>query len=198
MIDPLARIAGRRGHFRMESGYHGDLWLELDGLFVEPRCIAPSIDALASRLRPHDADVVCGPLLGGAFVAQLLAHALDADFAFTERVASSPTDTLHGARYRLPAVLVERVRGRRIALVDDVMSAGSSLRATHAALQDAGAVPVVVAVLTVLGRRGADHFAQLGLPVETLSHQTLDSWAPADCPLCRASVPLEDVAVGPG
>ena len=198
MIDPLARIAGRRGHFRMESGYHGDRWLDLDGLFVEPRAIAPSIAALAGRLGPHDIAVVCGPLLGGAFVAQLLAHALDVDFAFTERVASSPADALYAARYRLPGILVERVRGRRVALVDDVMSAGSSLRATHAALTDAGALSVVVAALTVLGRRGADYFAQLGLPVETLAHQSLDSWAPDECPLCRAGVPLEDVAIGPG
>lgn len=198
MIDPLARIAGRRGHFRMESGYHGDLWLDLDGLFVAPHAIAPSIDALAARLRPHDVAVVCGPLSGGAFVAQLLAHAIDADFAFTERVAASPADALYGARYRLPEGLVEGLRGRRVALVDDVMSAGSSLRATHAALSEAGAVPVVVAVLTVLGRRGADHFAQLGLPVETLSRQALDSWTPDDCPLCRAGVPLEDVSGAPG
>lgn len=198
MIDPIARATGRRGHFRMESGHHGDLWLDLDGLFVEPRAIAPSIAVLAERVRPHAVDVVCGPLTGGAFVAQRVAQAIDADFAFTERAASSSTGDLYGARYRLPVAMVAAVRGRRVALVDDVMSAGSALRATHRALAESGAIPVVVATLAVLGSRGSAFFATLGLPVETLSRRTLETWLPADCPLCRAGVPLEDVGSGPG
>jgi len=31
----------RRGHFRYESGYHGEVWLDLDRLFLDPRRIAP-------------------------------------------------------------------------------------------------------------------------------------------------------------
>jgi len=195
VIDPLARVTGRRGHFRMESGYHADLWLDLDGLFVEPRAIAPAVAALAARLQSYDVAVVCGPLLGGAFLAQLLAHAMNADFVFAERVASSPTAGLYGARYRIPEGVAAHLPGRRVALVDDVMSAGSSLRATHAALTVGGAVPVVVAAFAVLGSRGSDFFAAQDLPVETLSHQPLDTWPQDDCPLCRAGVPLEDVAI---
>jgi hypothetical protein len=32
-----ARVASRaeRGHFRYESGHHGDLWLDLDGLLAD-------------------------------------------------------------------------------------------------------------------------------------------------------------------
>lgn len=44
----LELVAGRRGHFRLESGYHSRLWLDLDPLFAEPRRIEPFV-ALAHK-----------------------------------------------------------------------------------------------------------------------------------------------------
>jgi hypothetical protein len=35
----LRIVSARRGHFRLESGYHGSLWVDLDALFAEPRLI---------------------------------------------------------------------------------------------------------------------------------------------------------------
>ena len=90
----LALVSGRRGHFRLESGHHGGLWLDLDPLFAEPRRVAPFVDRLAAAVRPHAVDAVCGPLLGGAFLAQLVAHALDVAFYFTERVLPPRADGL--------------------------------------------------------------------------------------------------------
>src|SRR5215211_4576182 len=82
----LELVAGRQGHFRLESGHHGGLWLDLDSLFCDPRRIAPFVAALAAAIRPYEVEAVCGPLLGGAFLAQLVAQALGAEFSFTERV----------------------------------------------------------------------------------------------------------------
>ncbi len=188
-----ALVAGRRGHFRMESGYHSELWLDLDPLFADPRRIAPFVDTLVAALRPHAVDAVCGPLLGGALLAQLVAHALGIGFCFTERVPPRQ-DGLFQVRYRLPPAFAARVRGQRMAMVDDVMSAGSSLRATDAALRAHGALPVVAGALLVLGDTGADFFAARGVPVEAVGRDQYAVWMPDDCPLCVAGVPLEDVA----
>jgi orotate phosphoribosyltransferase len=40
MSEPTAKafldlVAARHGHFRLESGHHGRLWLDLDSLFAE-------------------------------------------------------------------------------------------------------------------------------------------------------------------
>ncbi|MDQ3996992.1 MAG: hypothetical protein M3303_08225 [Gemmatimonadota bacterium] len=51
-------VAARRGHFRLESGHHGALWLDLDALFAESRRIAPFVAALANRIRPYDVSAV--------------------------------------------------------------------------------------------------------------------------------------------
>jgi orotate phosphoribosyltransferase len=190
----LALVSGRRGHFKLESGHHGGLWLDLDPLFAEPHRIAPFVDALAEAIRPHGVEAVCGPLLGGAFLAQLVAHRLGAEFCFTERVMPAQAEGLYRAGYRLPPAFHARVRGRRIALVDDVMSAGSALRGTYAELRAHGAEPVAAGALLVLGSAGADFFAREGVPVEAVARDAYDLWLPAECPRCAAGVPLEDVA----
>ena len=190
----LALVSGRRGHFRLESGHHGGLWLDLDPLFAEPRRIEPFVAALADALRPYGADAVCGPLLGGAFLAQRVAHALDAGFCFTGRVMPPNAGGLYAARYVLPPAFAARVRGRRIAMVDDVMSAGSALRGTFAELEAHGAIPVAAGALMVLGTAGADFFAARGIPVEAVAREPYALWLPEDCPMCAEGVPLEDVA----
>jgi orotate phosphoribosyltransferase len=194
-LTAFLRLAeGRRGHFRLESGHHSALWLDLDGLFADPQAIAPFVGALAGQLRGHAIDIVCGPLLGGAFLAQLVAQALVAGFCFTERSAVK-ADGLFGTRYELPPAHRTRLRGRRVALVDDVMSAGSALRGTHAALQAAGAIPVAAGAILVLGDLGAGYFARQHLPLAAVLREDYELWAPAVCPLCVAGEPLEDAGL---
>ncbi len=190
----LELVSARAGHFRLESGHHSELRLDLDALFAAPRRIEPFVSRLAGALRAHNVVAVCGPLLGGAFVAQLVAHALAVEFCFTERVMPGQPNGLYGARYRLPPAFIARVRGKRLAIVDDVMSAGSALRGTYAELVGHGAVPVVAGALLVLGGIGASFFAQEGLLVEAVARQDYELWLPAGCPLCAAGVPLEDLA----
>jgi orotate phosphoribosyltransferase len=189
----LALVAGRRGHFRLESGHHGGLWLDLDPLFAEPRRIAPFVAALADAIRPHAVSAVCGPLLGGAFLAQLVAHALDVEFCFTERVMPTEAGGMYRARYVLPSAFAPRLRDRRVAMVDDVMSAGSAPRGTFTELRAHGAQPVVAGALLVLGSAGADFFAEQRVAVEAVGRDTYDLWLPAACPLCAKGVPVEDV-----
>jgi orotate phosphoribosyltransferase len=190
----VALVSGRRGHFRLESGHHSRLWLDLDALFVDAAAVVPFVAALAESLRKHDVDVVCGPLLGGAFLAQLVAQALRAEFAYTERMEPERDRGLFEVRYRLPGALRTRIRGQRVAMVDDVMSAGSALRGTYAELLAHGAVPVVAGALLVLGDVGATFFRQRGVPVEAAARDAFELWAPAECPLCVAGIPLDDLA----
>jgi orotate phosphoribosyltransferase len=188
--DVLSALPAREGHFLLESGYHSDLWLSPEAVFVRPRRAAPLVSALAERLRPHGVSAICGPLLGGAFLAHALAIELALDFHFAERVPAASAPGLFRAEYRLPDAPGGSLDGARVALVDDVISAGSSVRATAAALADAGAEVAVVGTLLALGRVGLDHFGQLGVPVEALGHRDFAMWTPDTCPLCRAGAPL--------
>jgi orotate phosphoribosyltransferase len=66
----------RSGHFDLGTGYHGDVWLDLDALLLRPSLLRPYVGWLAERLKGHSVDAVCGPLEGGAFLAGQHACAL--------------------------------------------------------------------------------------------------------------------------
>lgn len=193
--DLLAALPARRGHFLLESGYHTDVWMSLDGLFVDPARVAPVVAALATKLRRHTVAAVCGPLTGGAFLAQALAVDLGVEFYHTAPRAVSSDTGFFKATYSLPSAVRQRVRGQRAAVVDDVISAGSSVRASVASLTAAGGSAVVIGSLLVLGDRAVAHFADSGIPIEALEHREFVLWKPSDCPLCRAGSPLEDPRV---
>lgn len=194
----LLKLAqARQGHFRFESGYHSDRWLELDPLFLQPNRVRPFVETLAGALAGYDVAAICGPLVGGAFVAQMAAALLDVDALYAERVTSSADsgDALFRARYAIPPALRSSARGRRVAIVDDVVSAGSSVRATFQALQECGAQPIVVGALLLMGDAGASFFADMGIPLAAVEKTGITMWAPAECPLCAAGEGLEDPTV---
>jgi len=181
----------RKGHFQMESGLHCGLWFDLDIAFADPKALDPFVTQLAHLLKRHDVEAVCGPLTGGAFLAQLLARQLHCECYFTAP-ASVAVEGEFKARYTLPRATGHRLLGKRVALVDDVMSAGSSLRATLTELEAHGAIPVVIGALHVLGSAGASFFTERGLRIEAAGRGAFDAWRPSECPLCAANVPFEN------
>jgi orotate phosphoribosyltransferase len=190
-----AHLPIRDGHFLLESGLHARMWIDLDALFVDVRRIAQSIDALARLLAPATPTAMCGPLLGGAFLAQALAARMGLPCFCAERVApsgdSTQSDGLFRAAYRVPKGQRALLAGHRVALVDDVVSAGSSVRAAAADLETCGARVVIVGALMTLGDVGVAHFAARGIDVVAPECRAFETWVPAQCPLCAAGAPLE-------
>jgi orotate phosphoribosyltransferase len=187
----LALVGGRRGHFALESGYHGDRWLDLETLCLRPRAIQPLASELAERLAPHRVDAICGPLTEGAFIALLIAAELGVDFLYADRVRRAEAPALFPVEYRLPPALRSRVAGRRIAIVNDVISAGSAVRGAFADLDSCGARVVALGALLVLGSATARFAAEKTLALEALATQPYGIWPPENCPLCAGGVPLE-------
>ena len=186
-VSPIDLLSMRTGHFVMASGHHGRLWLDLDLLFKRPAMLAPMVLDLGIRLRRHDPNAICGPASGGAFLAYALAQALDLEFFFAERSQAadgSPT-------YSVPASLRPCVFRKRVAIVDDVINAGSAVRSTRDDLLLHGGLCVAVGTLVTLGSCPTVALAEMHLPLETLAHLPNQLWSPRDCPLCERGVPLD-------
>src|SRR4051794_7584382 len=81
----LRLLAGRRGHFQMESGYHSEWWFELNALLQQTERLRPFVLELARRLAVHRVEIVCGPMTGGAKLAAMIAADLRVDHVVTER-----------------------------------------------------------------------------------------------------------------
>jgi orotate phosphoribosyltransferase len=195
--DLLALLAGRRSHFRMESGYHSELWFNLDKLFEDPARLRPFIDDLSRRLAAHRIDAVCGPMTGGAKLAAMIGARLNIESYHTERFETPNATGLFPVRYLVPAAHRELLRGRTVAIVDDAISAGSAVKGTHADLLACGARPVACGALFIFGDRADAFAAENNLNVEVIARMAFGMWQPGECPLCKTGVPIEQISDAP-
>lgn len=187
-------LNGRRGHFRMESGYHSELWFNLDKLFEDPARLQPFVDDLAGRLAAHRIEAVVGPMTGGAKLAAMIGTKLNIESFHTERFETPNAAGLFPVRYIIPAARRESLRGKTVAIVDDAISAGSAVKGTHADLLACGAQPLVCGALILFGDR-ADAFAGgNNLRLEAIARMSFGMWKPVECPLCKAGTPVEAIA----
>jgi orotate phosphoribosyltransferase len=187
----LSMVRGRQGHFRMESGHHGDLWFQLETLCLHSREIRPFAERLAARLTRYEIEVVCGPLVEGAFVALLVSLELGCEFVYAERFADATREGMYPVEYRLPKALQPVVNGRRVAIVNDVVSAGSAVRGTHFDLQAVGAEVVAIGALLALGDTIDEFAAEHHVALELLEQMPNNMWTPSECPLCAKGMPIE-------
>jgi orotate phosphoribosyltransferase len=193
--DLLSLVSGRQGHFQFESGHHGDRWLRLETLCLHSRAIQPFTVELAIRFAKYQVEVVCGPLVEGAFIALLVSLELGCEFTYAERLANTGRAGLFPVQYRLPKSLHSAVNGKRVAIVNDVISAGSAVRGAFLDLQALGANVVAMGALLGLGESITHFAAEQGMSLELLQQMPHNLWVPATCPLCAAGEPLEIVGI---
>lgn len=177
----------RRGHFELGTGYHGDLWLDLDALFLRPAVLRPHVQRLADLLAEHGIDAVCGPMAGGAFLALAMADLLGTAFL---PAYSRPGQAGGPAGYRLPGSTRDMIGGWRVAIVDDAVNAATAVQACFRQLRDHGAAPVAVASLLALGPADDIVAATMEVPFYTVATMQSQAWPTADCPFCACGTPL--------
>lgn len=191
--DVLALLPARKGHFRLESEHHGSLWLDLELLCFRPAVVQSLADRLATALAAHAPEIVCGPLVEGAFVALMVAAKLDVPFTYSAPTTPREAAGLFPVRYVVPGALRSHLKGRRVAVVNDVINAGSAVGGTIADLRACRAEPVAIATLAVLGESADRLAADCGVALETLVRVPNDIWTPSECPLCAQGTPLTDL-----
>jgi orotate phosphoribosyltransferase len=200
-----ALLPWRKGHFRFESGHHGDTWLNLELLCLQPEPVEQLAAVLADCLSEQRPDVICGPLVEGAFVALMVARRMKVPFTYSERIdvsavarsakADSKTDEMFPVSYRLPGQQRELVAGKRVVIINDVIGAGSAVLGTLKDLYECGADPVAIGTLATRGSSATVLARENGLVLETLASFPGDMWKPSECPLCAAGVPLVDESI---
>ena len=176
----------KKRHIRFESGFHTDEWLDLESVFVHPEALDPFADKLSTELSSLSLDAVCGSLTGGAFLAELIARRLGIEFFYSQRTHVAETTGLYTAIYKLPKSQQRAVKGKRIAIIDDVVSAGSATRGTFSELVSYEAIPVAVAALLVQGKSVPTFCTEHSLQLFAIAFEEINMWAPEDCPLCKA------------
>jgi orotate phosphoribosyltransferase len=193
--DAIQLAQPARGHFDLGTGYHGDVWLELDALLLRPARLRPPVRWMADRLREHAVDAVCGPLEGGAFLAYAVADRLTAAFLPGYR---TPGKTAGYHLRPVPGgVAGQSVRpapggiaGWRVGIIDDAVNAGTAVVACAAAVRAQEAVPVAVTSLLALGDASETIPERLGVPFYPAATLPSRTWPAARCELCAKAIPL--------
>ncbi len=183
-------LRARKGHFLLESGHHGELWLDLEMLCLEPGAVKRLAGELATRLEKYRIEVVCGPRVEGAFVGMVVALEMGVKFTYSERVVNREAKGLYPVQYVIPQTLRGELNRKRVAIVNDVINAGSAVRGTLSDLEACGAQCVVIGSLAVLGDWAERFAVEKGIALERLASFENEIWESEECPMCQRGLAL--------
>lgn len=199
MLEALRRVGGiiRDSHVVYTSGRHGSAYVNKDAIYPHTALTSDLCRAIAERFRDAGVDVCLAPAIGGVILSQWTAHHLTA-LTGREVLGVYAEKTADGAGFVIKRGYDKLTSGKRVLVLEDVLTTGISVKRTVEAVRDVGGTVVGVGALC---NRGGITPAELGdVPkLEALLSISLDSWEKADCPLCKKGVPLNtDVGKGKG
>ena len=179
------------GHFDYGNGYHGRVYLNPHQLFRHPSTIwrfaQDLIDLMPSELVQR-AEVVAGPVTGGALLAHTIAGLLDSRRSLTHPPCSfAPFNYDAACSFTLRAFYRRELAGKRVLLADDVRNTGETFARCASLVQAAGGT--VLATVEIYDRGEAE--IDLGVPnIALAEYKAPENFRAADCPLCKAGVPI--------
>jgi orotate phosphoribosyltransferase len=161
-----------RGHFRLTSGLHSDIYLQSALVLQYPEHAARLGEALAAAFADAQTQTVLAPAIGGILVAHEVSRALGVRALFTEREDGV-------MRLRRGFALTP---GERCLVVEDVITTGGSTREVVQCVRASGGA--VVGVGSLIDRSGGA--AAFDVKRAALATVTATTWAPESCPLCKS------------
>lgn len=165
------------GHFVLTSGNHSDRYFEKFDVLNQPRHVETLCRALAEKLRETKPDVVLGPTTLGILLAYEVAKHLGVPAAYGEK-------GVDGKRFlRRP----EHIRpDQRVAVVDDVLTTGGSVRECVELVTAQGATLCGVGLL--VDRSGGS--VTFEAPTVALLPMAVTSYPPDAVPDWLAAIPV--------
>lgn len=179
------------GHFDFGNGYHGPVYLNPHQLFRHPSTIwrfaQDLLDILPASI-VEEAEVVAGPVMGGALLAHTMAGLLDSRQHLSRpRLVFAPFSVDAECGQTLSRFYQEQVKGRRVLLVDDVRNTGQTFARCAELVRGGGGT--VIATAEIYDRM--ESIVELEVPNYSLAeYRAPENYAAASCPLCKSGVPI--------
>lgn len=184
------------GHFILNSKRHTEQFIVKERILKyaddnvdedgerrrQGRILIWSIRDKLARFAEHcKSDMIVGPETGGAKLAKLVAEELGIPWAGLPK-------SNDGGRFVLPEETRDLIVGKRLALVDDILTTGGTLKRAKETLQDAGGE--VACILTII-RRGFTpiNFCD-GIVYASLASFAITDYDADDCPPCDRLIPI--------
>lgn len=173
-------------HIIYASKLHGTDYVNKDAVMPRTLRAFELCRMIAEMHKDKGIDVVVGPATGGISLAWGTALALS---QITERETLSvyaekkPDDSFFFSRGH-----DKLIPGKRLLVVEDVLTTGGSVKRVLEALQPLGGQ---VISLGALCNRGGVKPTDIGVPeINALLEVSMKSWKPEECPMCEAGIPI--------
>lgn len=187
----LHEVLMLNGHFDFGNGYHGRVYLNPHQLFRHPSTIwrfaQDLLDVLPASIL-DSAEVVAGPVTGGALLAHTMAGLLDSRRAISRpQTLFAPFNVDADCGHSLSRFYQKQVPGRQVLLVDDVRNTGQTLARCASLVKDAGGT--VIATAQIYDR--LETMVDLDLPNFALAeYKAPENFPEAQCPMCESRLPI--------
>ena len=179
------------GHFDFGNGYHGRVYLNPHQLFRHPSTIwrfaQDLLDVLPASI-VEQAEVVAGPVMGGALLAHTMAGLLDSRQHLSRpRTVFAPFSVDAECGQTLSRFYQQQVKGRRVLIVDDVRNTGQTFARCADLVRGGGGT--VIATAEIYDRM--ESIVDLDVPNFPLAeYKAPENYADGSCPLCQSGVPI--------
>jgi orotate phosphoribosyltransferase len=180
ILDELSRRGALlRGHFRLSSGRHSDMFVQKFRALEDPQ-LAVRLGARIADAFAGQFDVVASPAVGAIVLGFSTAMAAGTRMIFAERAG----DAMAFRRG------FEIAPGERVLVVEDVITTGASAQELVDLVQAAGGK--VIGVGALIDRGDPARPPESRVDLKALVRLDVPSWSPDECPLCEADEPLID------
>lgn len=176
-----------KGHFALTSGRHSNRYLDKTLVYPYLVEIDDLAEGIAEEIRPNhfEIEVVVGPAYGGIILSYLVA-----DYIVERLPLSLFTEKDEKGKQILKRGYKNLVTGKRVLVVDDILTTGGSIKQVINEVENAGGLVVAVAVICNRGKITSKDIG--GYPLFSLWDIEIESWESQECPLCKANIPLID------
>jgi orotate phosphoribosyltransferase len=174
------------GHFQLTSGRHSPQYFQCAKVLQYLEYADAICSVIARRFAATEIDFVIAPAIGGIVVAQEVGN-------YLSRMQS-------GKRKRLRILFTERKDGKmqlrrgfeiepgeRALVCEDVITTGGSVTEVIQIVEERGGI--IAGVGAIVDRSGG----KVNFDNKLFAAVTMEvvSYAPADCPLCKQSIPID-------
>ncbi len=181
-------------HFVGTSGLHFNTYINKDFLYPHTKETSKIGKLFAEKYKDKNVEVVVGPALGGIILSQWTAHHLSE--MCNKEVLAVYTEKSQDGGQIFTRGYENYVKGKRILIVDDIVTTGGSLQKAIEGVKKAGGNIVGILVMINKNPKNIDN-AILGIPFYALGEMEVETYNEKECPLCKAGVSI-NTKVGHG
>lgn len=181
-------------HIVATSGKHIDTYLNKDAIYPHTHAVSAVCKAIAEIYTGDKIEAVVGPSLGGIILSQWTAYHLS-------KIAGNDVLGIYTEKTDDKDQILTRgydalVKGKRILVVEDILTTGGSLAKVVKTVKAAGGDVIAACAMVNRDPNKIDNEI-IGAPLKALANIRLPAWDEAECPMCKENVPI-NTNVGKG